>query len=146
MFHCELHRLEGNEQLCSDWRDLLNRVRPDLRLFGPEWFSIWDRTIGSHAPWTGEMHVVAVYDDGSPTPCGAVDSGNLSESSMPQGPGLQQIFNADLQPHANRRLCGVLPIGHPKVGLLRVNAMAGYFQPSSTRNQPNARPTANSHD
>ncbi len=93
MFHCELHRLDGNEQLCSDWRDLLNRVRPELRLFGPEWFSIWDRTIGSRAPWTGEMHIAAVYDD------------------------------------ASHRLCGVLPIGHPKVGLLRVNAMAGYFQP-----------------
>ncbi len=93
MFHCELQRLDGNEQLCSDWRELLNRVQPDLRLFGPEWFSIWDRTIGSHAPWTGDMHVAAVYDE------------------------------------ADHRLCGVLPIGHPKVGLLRVNAMAGYFQP-----------------
>lgn len=93
MFHCELHCLDGNDRLRSDWHDLLDRVRPDLRLFGPEWFSIWDRTIGAQSPWTGGMHVAAVYDE------------------------------------ADRRLCGVLPIGHPKVGLLRVNAMAGYFQP-----------------
>ncbi|MFM9965924.1 MAG: hypothetical protein ACKV2Q_32485 [Planctomycetaceae bacterium] len=93
MFHCELQRLNGNEQLCSDWRDLRDRVRPELRLFGPEWFSIWDRTLGSHAPWTGDMQVVAVYEETS------------------------------------RRLCGVLPIGHPKAGLLRVNAMAGSLQP-----------------
>ena len=92
MFHCELQRLAGNDQLQADWRDLLDRVRPELRLFGPEWFSIWDRTIGSHAPWTGEMQVVAVYDE-------------------------------------SNRLCGVMPIGHPKAGLLRVNAMGGYFQP-----------------
>ena len=92
MFHCELQRLEGNDRLRDDWHGLLDRVRPDLRLFGPEWFSIWDRTIGSHAPWTGEMQVAAVYDE-------------------------------------SNRLCGVMPIGHPKVGLLRVNAMGGYFQP-----------------
>ena len=46
MFHCELQRLAGNDQLQADWRDLLDRVRPELRLFGPEWYSIWDRTIG----------------------------------------------------------------------------------------------------
>lgn len=92
MFHCELQRLEENERLQTDWRDLLDRVQPDLRLFGPDWFSIWDRTIGSHAPWTGDMHVVAVYDE-------------------------------------SNRLCGVMPIGHPKAGLLRVNALGGYFQP-----------------
>lgn len=92
MFHCELQRLEGNDRLRDDWHGLLDRVRPDLRLFGPEWYSIWDRTIGSHAPWTGEMQVAAVYDE-------------------------------------SNRLCGVMPIGHPKVGLLRVNAMGGYFQP-----------------
>lgn len=92
MFHCELQRLEENGRLCDDWHDLLRRVHPDLRLFGPEWYSIWNRTIGSHAPWTGDMQVAAVYDE-------------------------------------SNRLCGVMPIGHPKVGLLRVNAMGGYFQP-----------------
>lgn len=92
MFHCELQRLEGNTQLWADWHALRERVRPELRLFGPEWFSIWEQTIGAHAPWTGGMHVIAVFDE-------------------------------------SERLCGVLPIGHPKVGLLRVNAMGGYFQP-----------------
>ena len=92
MFHCELQRLEGNDRLREDWHDLLRRVRPDLRLFGPEWYSIWDRTIGSHTPWTGGMQVAVAYDE-------------------------------------QNRLCGVMPIGHPKVGLLRVNAMGGYFQP-----------------
>lgn len=92
MFHCELQRLDGNDRLRRDWLDLLHGVRPELRLFGPEWFSIWDRTIGSQTPWTGGMHIAAVYDE-------------------------------------SRRLCGVMPIGHPKVGLLRVNAMGGYFQP-----------------
>lgn len=92
MFHCELQRLDGNDRLRDDWHDLLHRVRPELRLFGSEWYSIWDRTIGSHAPWNGGMHVATVYDE-------------------------------------SNRLCGVMPIGHPKVGLLRVNAMGGYFQP-----------------
>jgi hypothetical protein len=92
MFHCELHRLDGDGRLWADWRDLLHRVRPELRLFGPEWFAIWDRTIGSHAPWTGDLHVAAVYDEAN-------------------------------------RLCGVLPIGHPHVGVLRVHALAGYDQP-----------------
>ena len=40
----------------------LQRVRPELRLFGPEWYSIWDRTIGSHAPWTGDLQVATAYD------------------------------------------------------------------------------------
>ncbi len=93
MFHCELHRLDGNEKLLSDWRDLLTRVRPELRLFGPEWFAVWNRTIGAWGPWTGEMRVAAVYDD------------------------------------ADGKLYGVLPVGHPKVGLVRVNAIGGYFQP-----------------
>ena len=31
---CELQRLEGNDRLRADWRDLLPRVRPELRLFG----------------------------------------------------------------------------------------------------------------
>lgn len=92
MFHCELQRLEGNDRLRAEWQDLLQRVRPELRLFGPEWYSIWNRTIGSHAPWTGDMQFATVYDE-------------------------------------QDRLCGVMPIGHPKVGLLRVNAMGGYFQP-----------------
>lgn len=92
MLHCELQRLEGNDRLQADWHDLLLRVRPELRLFGPEWYSIWNRTIGSQAPWTGDMHAATVHDE--------------------QG-----------------RLCGVMPIGHPKVGLLRVNAMGGYYQP-----------------
>ena len=92
MFHCELQRLDQNDRLRDEWRDLLLRVRPELRLFGPEWYSIWDRTIGSQSPWTGEMHVAAVYDE-------------------------------------SNRLCGVMPIGHPKVGLMRVNAMGGYFEP-----------------
>ena len=93
MFRCELHRLEGNDRLWADWRNLLGRVRPELRLFGPEWFSVWGRTIGSQAPWTGAVDVVAVYDE------------------------------------SDGRLFGVLPVGHPKVGLLRVNALGGYFQP-----------------
>ncbi len=93
MFQCELHRLEGNERLWRDWRDLLNRVRPELRLFGPEWFAIWSQTIGSRQPWTGSMHVAAVYNE------------------------------------EDGRLCGVLPVGHPKVGLLKVNAVGGYYQP-----------------
>jgi hypothetical protein len=93
MFRCELHRLEGNDRLWADWRDLLTRVRPELRLFGPEWFSVWGRTIGSQAPWTGALDVAAVYDE------------------------------------SDGRLFGVLPVGHPKVGLLRVNALGGYFQP-----------------
>ncbi len=93
MFQCELHHLDGNERLWRDWRDLLNRVRPELRLFGPEWFSIWNQTIGSRQPWTGSMHVAAVYDE------------------------------------EDGRLCGVLPVGHPKVGLLKVNALGGYYQP-----------------
>ena len=92
MFQCELQRLNGNDRLQADWRDLLNRVRPELRLFGPEWYSIWNRTIGANAPWTGDMQVATVYDE-------------------------------------QNRLCGVMPIGHPKVGLMRVNAMGGYFQP-----------------
>lgn len=92
MFHCELQRLEGNDRLRDDWHDLLCRVQPDLRLFGPEWYSIWNRTIGAHGPWSGDMQVAAVYDE-------------------------------------SNRLCGVMPVGHPKVGLLRVNAMGGYFQP-----------------
>ncbi len=92
MFHCELQQLAGNDRLRAAWLDLLDRVRPELRLFGPEWFSIWDRTIGSHAPWTGDMQVATVYDE-------------------------------------QDRLCGVMPIGHPKAGLLRVNALGGYFQP-----------------
>lgn len=92
MFHCELQRLEGNERLREDWHDLLHRVQPDLRLFGPEWYSIWNRTVGSRTPWSGDMQVAAVYDE-------------------------------------SNRLCGVMPVGHPKVGLLRVNAMGGYFQP-----------------
>ena len=92
MFHCELQKLSGNDRLRADWRGLLHRVRPELRLFGPEWYSIWDDTIGSHAPWTGDMQVAVVYDE-------------------------------------SNQLCGVMPIGHPKVGLLRVNAMGGYFQP-----------------
>ena len=94
MFRCELHRLDGNEQLWSDWRDLLQRVKPELRLLTPEWFSVWGHTIGSEAPWTTGIEVVAVYDD------------------------------------ADGKLFGLLPVGHPKVGLLRVNAMAGYYQPS----------------
>ena len=92
MFHCELQQLDGNDRLRADWYDLLLRVRPELRLFGPEWYSIWDRTIGSQAPWTGGLQVATVYDE-------------------------------------QDRLCGVMPIGHPKLGLLRVNALAGYYQP-----------------
>ncbi len=93
MFRCELHRLDGNDRLLADWRDLLDRVRPELRLFGPEWFSVWNQTIGSQPPWTGTLDIAAVYDE------------------------------------SDGRLFGVLPVGHPKVGLLRVNAMGGYFQP-----------------
>lgn len=93
MFRCELHRLAGNEALCNQWRDLLTRLRPELRLFGPEWFSAWSQTIGSERPWTGAFDVVAVYCE------------------------------------TDGRLVGVMPVAHPKVGLLRVNALGGYFQP-----------------
>lgn len=94
MFRCELHQLDGNEQLWSDWRDLLPRVKPELRMLSPEWFSVWDRSIGSQAPWAGGLEVIAVYGE------------------------------------ENRKLFGIFPVGHPQVGLLRVNAMAGYYQPS----------------
>lgn len=96
MLICELHHLENNPQLWTEWHDLLNRVPPDQRLFGPEWFSIWGRTIGSAAPWTGTMQVIAVRDK------------------------------------TTGRLDGVFPLGQPKVGMFRVNAMAGYFQPWRT--------------
>ncbi len=94
MLRCELHQLEGNKPLWSDWRELLSRVKPELRLLTPEWFLAWGRSIGSEAPWTTGIEVVAVYED------------------------------------STRKLCGLFPVGHPKVGLLRVNAMAGYYQPS----------------
>lgn len=94
MLRCELHQLEGNRQLWTDWRDLLTRVKPELRLLTPEWFLAWGRSIGSEAPWTTGIEVVAVYEE------------------------------------TTRKLCGLFPVGHPKVGLLRVNAMAGYYQPS----------------
>src|SRR2546425_11355868 len=99
MFRCELRQLEGNDRrsgtgrLWADWHDLLSRVRPELRLFGPEWFSVWERTIGSQAPWTGPLEFAAVYSE------------------------------------EDGRLFGVMPVGHPKVGMLRVSAMGGYFQP-----------------
>lgn len=94
MLRCELHQLEGNRQLWADWRDLLTRVKPELQILTPEWFLVWGRSIGSQAPWTSGIEVVAVYEDSS------------------------------------RKLCGLFPVGHPKVGLMRVNAMAGYYQPS----------------
>lgn len=93
MLRCELHRLAGDDALWRAWKDLLTRVRPELRLFGPEWYSAWNETIGSQEPWTGAFDVVAVYQE---------DSGQL---------------------------LGVMPVGHPKVGLLRVNALGGYYQP-----------------
>lgn len=96
MLTCELQRLDDNELLWSDWRNLLTRTRPEHRLFGPEWFSIWGQTVGSSAPWTGAMHVVAVRE------------------------------------HSTGQLVGVFPFGEPKIGVLRVNALAGYFQPWRT--------------
>jgi CelD/BcsL family acetyltransferase involved in cellulose biosynthesis len=93
MFRCERQKLDGNARLWCDWRDLLTRTRPELRLFGPEWYSIWAETIGSQKPWTGSLDVVAVYRN------------------------------------TDGVLCGVLPVGRPKIGPLKVHSMAGYYQP-----------------
>jgi hypothetical protein len=93
MFRCEFQNLKGNERLTADWHDLLSRVRPELRLFGPRWYSAWDETIGSQAPWTGGLTIATAYDESS------------------------------------ERLCGVMPLGHPRYKGIGVRCLGGYFQP-----------------
>jgi hypothetical protein len=75
MFRCELQSLKGNDRLTADWLDLLSRVRPELRLFGPRWYSAWDETIGAHAPWTGKLTIATACDESSGRLCGVMPIG-----------------------------------------------------------------------
>lgn len=61
---CEtITALTEGDQLWNDWQGLLDRVRPELRLFGPAWYSLWSETAGSCGRWTGQLRVVTARDE-----------------------------------------------------------------------------------
>lgn len=84
--------LAHGDELWREWTDLLDRVRPEHRLFGPDWYSVWSRTWGAAGRWTGRLSLISVRD-------------------------------------RSGQLCGILPIGRPRVGPLSVYSFGGNDQP-----------------
>ncbi len=60
----EVNDLSPGDNTWLKWKDLLLRVRPEMRLFGPEWFWVWSQTLGSVDRWTGKLRLLVVSDDG----------------------------------------------------------------------------------
>ncbi|MFN0197618.1 MAG: GNAT family N-acetyltransferase [Planctomycetaceae bacterium] len=58
----EISELEPHDALWLQWKNLQTRVRPELSLFGPEWYSIWSQTHGSADRWTGNLRLLCVSD------------------------------------------------------------------------------------
>ncbi len=58
----EINDLKPNDALWLQWKNLQQRVRPELSLFGPEWYSIWTQTHGSSDRWNGRLRLLCVTD------------------------------------------------------------------------------------
>ena len=61
--HCEtLTGLSERDRFWSEWEELLERARPEHRLFTPHWYTTWSETLGASDGWTGQLSVIAVRD------------------------------------------------------------------------------------
>jgi CelD/BcsL family acetyltransferase involved in cellulose biosynthesis len=61
--HCATSTtLTSGDALWSDWSGLLGRARPELQIFRPEWYTIWNETLGSCGRWTGALQILEARD------------------------------------------------------------------------------------
>ncbi|RMG36897.1 MAG: hypothetical protein D6725_09820, partial [Planctomycetota bacterium] len=51
---------EASPELCREWRELLEHVPPEKRLFAPEWYAAWGDAAASRNGWTGRWGAVEV--------------------------------------------------------------------------------------
>lgn len=58
----EVYGLQRGDGLSREWHALLDRAPPEQRIYGPDWFRIWNETEGSAGRWQGRLQLVTARD------------------------------------------------------------------------------------